>query len=65
MQVLMDKKASRIIILQKITIHFVLNEISKEFVVISKWGCDVSTDRADTSSGRWKMQVTVIFSPHV
>ena len=42
MQVLKDTTASRIIMPQKITIYFVLDEISKEFFVISKWGCDVS-----------------------
>jgi hypothetical protein len=36
MQVLMATRASRIIMAQNITVNFVLDEVSKEFVVISK-----------------------------
>jgi hypothetical protein len=46
MQVLIDTAASRIIRTKKSTKYFVLDEISKEFVVISKWGCDVSTGQS-------------------
>jgi hypothetical protein len=46
MQVLMDTTDSRIIKDKKITVYFVLKEISKEFFVISKWVCDVSTGQS-------------------
>jgi hypothetical protein len=39
LQVLLDKTASRIIMAQKNVIDIVLDDTSKEFVLISKWGC--------------------------
>jgi len=43
----MDKRASRIIKAQKNVIDFILNNISKEFVLISKWGGDGSTGHSE------------------
>jgi hypothetical protein len=43
LQALLDKTASRIIMAQKNVIHIVPDDTSKEFFLISKWGCDGST----------------------
>jgi hypothetical protein len=43
LQALMDRTASRIAKAQKNVIGIVLDDISKEFFLISKWGCDGST----------------------
>jgi hypothetical protein len=39
----MDTTASRFIMAQKMPYTFFLDDISKEFVLISKWGCYGST----------------------
>jgi hypothetical protein len=48
LQALMDRTASRIIKAQKKkVIGIVLDDISKEFVLISKWDCDGSTGHSE------------------
>jgi hypothetical protein len=47
LQALLDKTASRTIIPQKNGIDIVLDDTSKEFVLISKWGCDGSTGHSE------------------
>jgi hypothetical protein len=42
----MDKRASRII-MPKNAIHIFLGDISKEFVLVSKWGRDGSTAHSE------------------
>jgi hypothetical protein len=47
LQALLDKTASRIIMAQKNVIDIFLDDTSKEFVLISKWGCDGSTGQGE------------------
>jgi hypothetical protein len=65
LQALLDKTAPRIIMAQKNVIDIVLDDTSKEFVLISKWGCDGSTGHSEYNNGHWKMLVTVIFLSHM
>jgi hypothetical protein len=46
-QALMDRKVSRIIKAQKNIINIFLDDISKEFFLISKWSCDGSTGHSE------------------
>jgi hypothetical protein len=43
----MDKTASRIITATNSATDFVQDDISKEFAIISKWGCDGSTGHSE------------------
>jgi hypothetical protein len=47
LQALLDKTVSRIIMAQKNVIDILLDNISKEFLLISKWGCDGSTGHSE------------------
>jgi hypothetical protein len=60
LQTVIDKTDPKIIKTQKSSTDFVLDDISKEFHHISKYGCDGSTGHRNTSNGHWYMIVTVI-----